>query len=291
VAGIAVGRQREILNTLLGWTMSQFDGKTVIVTGASSPIGIGAAAAHRFAAAGANVVLAARGAEGLEEVAASIGERAITCPTDVTNPAACERLVACALDRFGGLDVLVNNAGYNRRGPVADQEPEELAKIIAVNLVGPIILTRIALPALRVRRGAVVQVASIAGQIPLDGEATYSASKFGLRAFSFALRQELTNTGIRIAVVSPGPVNTGFLRDELDSVPDVVFANPMSTADEVAALVVASAADGRKERTIPFRTGLLARAAAALPLLRRLVEPLMARKGRAAKARFRDELA
>jgi short-subunit dehydrogenase len=269
-----------------------FADKTIIVTGASSPVGIGASVARQFARRGAQVVLAARGREGLERVASQVrdaGGKAQVVPTDLTDPDACERLVAETLDAHGGLDVLVNNAGFNRRGPVIDQDPRDLAQIIAVNLVAPILLTRIALPALRVRRGAIVQVGSIAGQVPLDDEAAYSASKHGLRAFSFALREELARTGVSVSVVSPGPVDTGFLRDDIDSVPDVVFANPMSSADEVAELVLACAADGRRERTIPVQTGVLARVAAAVPKLSRLVKPVMARKGRAKKARYRQQ--
>jgi short-subunit dehydrogenase len=272
----------------------RFIDKTAIVTGASSTQGIGAAVGRQLAAAGARVVLAARGREGLEEVAAQVraernGAEVLVVPTDLTDPGACERLVSETLDRFGRLDVLVNNAGFNKRGPVMTQDPEDLARIIAVNLTAPIVLTRIALPALRVRRGAVVQVASIAGQIPLDDEATYSASKFGLRAFSFALREELRDTGIGVSVVSPGPVDTGFIRKQLDEVPDIFFANPMSSADQVAALVLDCADDRPRERTIPAQTGVLARMAAALPAVRRMVKPAMERKGRLAKERFRNQ--
>ena len=106
-------------------------------------------------------------------------------------------------------DVLVNHAGFNARAEVEDMPWQELAAVIRVNLVAPVVLTRCALPQLRERCGGVVQVASIAGQIPLEGEATYSASKIGLRTFSFALREELEGTGVRVAVVSPGPVSTG----------------------------------------------------------------------------------
>ena len=267
----------------------RFSSQVAIVTGASTPLGIGAAAARRFAREGATVVVAARGEEGLAEVVAEIereGGRALAVPTDVTDVDAVENLVATTLDNFGRLDVLVNNAGYNRRGPLLDQDPRLLARIIHVNLVAPIVLTRIALPALRVRNGTVVQVASIAGQYPLDGAAVYSASKNGLRAFSFALREELRNTGVRITVVSPGPVDTGFIREQLDDVPDLVFSAPMSTADEIAELVVQSAADGKKERTHPLHTGVLARFGALVPPLRRLLTPMMEQKGREAKERF-----
>jgi short-subunit dehydrogenase len=269
----------------------RFSGKVVLITGASRPDGIGAAAAQRFADEGASVAITARGAAGLEAVAARIRERGGTArafPADLGDPAACEALLGAVVEALGGLDVLVNNAGANVRGAVEKQDPAALANIIQVNLVAPIVLTRLAIPRLRARGGgSVVQVASIAGQIPLDGEATYSASKHGLRAFSFALREELAGSGIHVAVVSPGPVETGFLLDEIDDVPDIVFGNPMSTADEVAALIVESAVDGRRERTIPVSTGVLARLGAALPPLRRAFVPSIERRGKAAKEAFR----
>lgn len=269
-----------------------FSSQVAVITGASSTSGIGAAVARKFARAGGSVVLAARGREGLERVASEIereGGRALVVPTDVTDIDAAEGLIAAALDEFGRIDLLVNNAGFNQRGPVLEQDPAQLARVIHVNLIAPIVLTTIALPALRIRRGAVVQVASIAGQFPLDGEAAYSASKHGLRAFSFALREELQGTGVRVAVVSPGPVDTGFLREELDSVPDLVFSAPMSTADEIAELVLRSAVDGQRERTHPVQTGVLARLGALVPSLRRVLVPVMERRGREAKRRFREQ--
>src|SRR5215468_8120327 len=210
----------------------RFTGKVVLITGASRTDGIGAAAAQRFADEGATVAITARSAAGLESVASRIQDRGgevRAFPADLSDPAACEALLRAVDEAFGGLDVLVNNAGANTRGDVEKQDPVALANIIQVNLVAPILLTRLALPRLRARGGgSVVQVASIAGQIPLDGEATYSASKHGLRAFSFALREELAGSKIHVAVVSPGPVETGFLLDEIDDVPDLVFANPTS---------------------------------------------------------------
>jgi short-subunit dehydrogenase len=169
----------------------------------------------------------------------------------VSDQARCAAIVDAVVRDLGGIDVLVNNAGANKRGPVERREPGELAQIVSVNLIAPIVLTRLALPHLRRRgRAAIVNVASIAGQVPLPEEATYSATKFGLRAFTFAVREELLGSGITVSAVSPGPVETGFILEELDEVPDLVFANPMSSADEIAAAVLDCAADGSVERTI-----------------------------------------
>ncbi len=267
----------------------RFSGKVVLITGASS--GIGAAAARQFAAEGAQVALVARTAAALERVADEIraaGGAARAFPADVKDPAACASLLQAVADGFGGIDVLVNNAGANKRGLVEQRDVKDLANIIEVNLIAPIVLTRLALPYLRKRgRGAIVNVASIAGQIAVPHEATYSASKFGLRAFTFALREELRGTPISVSAVSPGPVDTGFIMAEIDDVPDLVFANPMSTAEEVARQVLDCAADGRRERTIPASTGYLARVGSAFPALRRLLEPMLEKRGRVVKEQYR----
>ena len=223
----------------------RFSGKVIIITGASRPEGIGAAAAQRFADEGASVAITARGAAGLEALAARIrdrGGKARAFPADLSNPAACEAMLRSVDEAFGGLDVLVNNAGANARGNVETQDPTALANIIQVNLVAPIILTRLAIPRLRARGGgSIVQVASIAGQIPLDGEATYSASKHGLRAFSFALREELAGSPIHVAVVSPGPVETDMTAALGDKrIAELTAAVPlgrMASPDEIAGVV------------------------------------------------------
>jgi short-subunit dehydrogenase len=269
----------------------RFADRVVIVTGASSPIGIGAAAAQQFAEEGASVALVARGEGGLRDVARRIEARSgkvRAFPADLRDRKACDRVLQQTADAFGGIDVLVNNAGVNFRGPVEARDAEELASIVSVNLIVPILMTRLVLPYLRARGGgSIVQVASIAGQFPLPDEATYSASKYGLRGFSFALREELRDSSIRVSVVSPGPVDTGFLRENLDSVPNLVFANPMSSPEAVAQQVLECAADGRRERTIPVQTGWLARAGAAAPGLRRMLMPVLERRGKSAKEAFR----
>jgi short-subunit dehydrogenase len=217
------------------------------------------------------------------------GGKAQAFPTDVGDIGACERLLQNVTEQLGGFDVLVNNAGANRRGPVEKHAAKELATIVAVNLAAPVVLTRLALPYLRKRGGgAIVNVASIAGQIPVPHEAVYSATKFGLRAFTFALREELEGSNITVSAVSPGPVDTGFIMSELDDVPDLVFANPMSTADDVARLVLDCAADGARERTIPVMTGYMARLGNALPALRRILVPLLSKRGAVVKEKYRE---
>lgn len=271
----------------------RFAGKIAIVTGAST--GIGAAAARMFANEGAAVALTARSVAALERLADEIavaGGRALAVPTDVGHVKAAERLVAHVAETLGGIDILVNNAGTNKRGPIERYSADELAGVVQVNLTAPIVLTRLVLPYMRARGGgAVVNVASIAGRIPVGMEAVYSATKFGLRAFTFALTEELEGAGITVSAVSPGPVDTGFIMENLDDVPDIVFAQPMSTAEDIAKLILDCAADGTAERVIPQVTGYLATAGYLFPGFRKLMTPLMERRGKQVKETYRKRLA
>jgi len=267
--------------------MRRFEGKTVIVTGASS--GIGESCARKFVAEGAQVVLAARGAESLQRLTDELGANsAHPVPTDIADMDSCRRLLEKAKSRFGRIDILVNNAGSNSRGPLQDVPVEDMLQILHVNLRGPLLLTRLVLPDMLAQgSGSIVGVASLAGRIPLEDEATYSATKFGLRAFSFALADELENTNVRVSVVSPGPVDTGFIMDALDEMPDIVFSQPMSTPDEIADLVLQSAADGKRERVKPALGARLATLGYLLPGMRRALKPRLEAKGRKEKAKYR----
>jgi short-subunit dehydrogenase len=268
--------------------MSRFQGKTVVITGASS--GIGEACARKFVQEGANVVLAARSKEPLDKLASELGSSvAHAVPTDISDVGACKKLLQEAVSRFGRIDVLVNNAAHNFRGAFEDLPMEDILQILHVNLRAPMVLTRLALPTMRSQgAGNVVNVASLAGRFPLDDEATYSATKFALRIFSFAVAEELRDTGIRISVVSPGPVDTGFITDPsvIESVPPLVFSQPMSTAEEIADLVLDSADDGARERTKPAFSGKLATLGYLLPALRRVLLPAMERKGAREKKKY-----
>jgi short-subunit dehydrogenase len=270
--------------------VKRFADRTIVITGASA--GIGEAAARRFAAEGGRVVLAARGRAGLDRLAGEIreaGGTALAVPTDVAELRSSQALIERAVEAYGGIDVLVNNAGAQARGPIDNHSAEDLTRVVTVNLSAPIALSRLALPYLRKSPApAIVNVASLAGRVPLAHEAVYSATKFGLRAFSFSLAEELAEAGIKVAVVSPGPVDTGFLMDELETVPDLVLSQPLSTADEIGALVVESAADGRRERLPSRMSGYLTTLAYLFPSLRRALLPMMERRGRRAKQRYRE---
>ncbi len=267
-----------------------FNDRTVIITGASA--GIGLACARRFADLGANLVVVARGKADLDKTVAELARKGPVTAVqgDVADAAVQDRIVATAIATYGAIHVLVNNAGMNTRGAVEDVAVEDLGKLIDVNLRAPITLTRRVLPHLRTAgRGAIVNVASLAGRVPLAHEAVYSATKFGLRTFSAALADELRGTGITVSAVSPGPVDTQFIMADLDQVPDIVLSQPIVTADQVAALVVACAMDGRVERATPRLSGALATFGYVVPGVRRILRPLLDAAGRRRKAQLRRD--
>jgi short-subunit dehydrogenase len=270
-------------------TSRAFNDRTVVITGASA--GIGLASARKFAEAGANVVLVARGATELERARAEIARLGpvLAIAADVAAPDAPERILGGALAQFGALHVLVNNAGRHTRGPFPDQRDDDIAATIDVNLRAPMLLTRRALPHLIASgRGAVVNVASLAGVVPTAGSVVYSATKFGLRGFSMALADELRGSGVTVSCVSPGPVDTEFIMAELDTVTDLTMSQPLVTADDVAALVIACAIDGKLERATPRMSGVLATAGYLAPALRNMLRPMMERRGRRNKQKLRE---
>lgn len=185
----------------------------MLISGASS--GIGAAAARLCAQAGYRVVLAARRVERLEALAAEIqaaGGEALVVPADVTALDDIERLVQTALDAYGQIDVLLNNAGVGRMNWLEELQPhQEIEKQLQVNLNGVIWLTRAVLPHMIARRsGHIIQMASVASWIATPTYSVYAASKFGLRGFSNALRRELSPYGIQVSSIYPGGVETEF---------------------------------------------------------------------------------
>jgi clavulanate-9-aldehyde reductase len=191
-------------------------GQVVAITGASS--GIGEATALAAAQAGAAVALAARRTERIEALARRIedgGGRAIAVPTDVSDEAQARAFVARTIDELGQLDALVNNAGVMLLGPVAGASTDEWRRMIDANVYGVIYCTHAAIDHLIQRgRGHVVTVGSVAGVRASAGSAVYNLTKFGVNAFSEALRQEVAEHNVRVTVVNPGAVSTE-LREHL----------------------------------------------------------------------------
>jgi len=180
-----------------------------IVTGGSK--GIGLAIAHALLAAGGQVAISGRDDAALTQAAQALGAGALAVRADVRDPADAERLVAETVRRFGGLDVLVNNAGVGRFANVADMSVEDWRLIVDTNLSGVFYCTRAALPELRRRGGGyIVNISSLAGKNAFAGGAAYCASKAGLDQFSEALMQEVRHDNIRVSYVMPGSVATGF---------------------------------------------------------------------------------
>ena len=261
-----------------------FKDKTVIVTGGSE--GVGRAAARLFAEAGANLMLVARSRKNLEAVAAELRDktRVAIFPMDVSDADTCVDLVKKALFEFGRIDVLVNNAGFHARGDVESVTADELARTIDVNLRAPIVLTRLVLPHIReAGGGAIINVASLAGRTPVPGSAAYSASKFGLRAFAFSLAEEIRDSGIKLAVVSPGPIATQFILDDIDKTSDLTFSQPMSSAEEVAQVILDLCGNNQREQAIPAMSGLLTTISYLMPWLGRALRPALERKGNRVK--------
>ncbi len=261
-----------------------FEDKTVIITGGSE--GVGRETARKFADVGANLMLVARSKKNLDAVAEELRgkTRVEVFAMDVSDAEACANLFKKTEFEFGHIDILVNNAGYTARGLVEAITANDLGRIIDVNLRAPIMLSRLVLPHLRdAGGGAIINVASLAGRTPVPGSAAYSASKFGLRAFTFALAEELRGSGIKVAAVSPGAIDTGFITSDIDSVSNLTLSQPISTAAEVAQAILDLCGNQRREQSIPAMSGVLTTLVYLMPWLGRAMRPLLERKGRRLK--------
>jgi short-subunit dehydrogenase len=195
----------------------EFDGQRVLVTGASS--GIGAGLAEEFARRGAVVGICARRADRLDETLGRLREHSPESRrwvTDLSDPAAVDKLAADALDELGGIDVLVNNAGIPKRRHVTKLDAETVEAVMNINFLSPARLTLALLPHMVERgTGQIVNVSSVAATLSSPGESAYDASKAALTAFSESMAVDLWQTGVKVLVVYPGLVDT-----ELFSLPD-----------------------------------------------------------------------
>ena len=269
-----------------------FSGKTVIITGASA--GVGAACARAFAAHNANLVLVARGRAGLNAIAKELRQQTevLTVAMDVADTGQCLKLLNKAEAKFGSVDVLINNAGMHCRGDLSTVGPSDVAAMVDINLRAPMVLSCAAIPFLqRAGSGAIVMVGSLAGRAPLQGAVTYSGTKAGLRAFAYGLADELRDANIHVGVVSPGPIDTGFIMDEIDQVEDIVFSQPMSSATAVAEAVLDIAAGKQIEISMPAFSGKLTTLSYLFPSLRRGLRSKLYEIGRKNKDKYRNRAA
>jgi clavulanate-9-aldehyde reducatase len=183
------------------------DGRKIAITGASS--GIGEATAEKLANEGAAVALGARRKDRIDAIAERIGDSAHAFEVDVSDEGASRGFIESAAEEMGGLDGLVNNAGLMLLGPVQGADIDEWRRMIHVNLLGLLYCTQAALPIMREAGGGyIVNVSSVAGRSANAGSAVYNLTKFGVTAFSEALRQEALHSNIRVSVVEPGFVAT-----------------------------------------------------------------------------------
>ena len=217
-------------------------GKAAIVTGASS--GIGAATARLLAKEGCNVVLAARREDRLNALAAELGEGTLAAPADVTDPAACAALVTRTVERFGSLDVLINNAGLGLYGSIAEGNPEDWRKMFDVNVLGVLYTTRAAVrQMLRQGSGDVVFISSLAGRrVPRADGTVYAATKHAVNAIADGLRMDVHEKGVRVINVEPGLVRTEFPESSYPSAEEYYAQReytPLEAEDVAAAVVYA----------------------------------------------------
>jgi short-subunit dehydrogenase len=218
-------------------------GATAIVTGASS--GIGRETALEFARHGANVVLAARREDSLRALADEVrryGVDALVVPADVARRENIERVVQAALDTFGRIDVLVNNAGFGFSGTIEETSERDMRELMDVNYMGAFLATKAVLPHMRARRsGHIVNVSSVVGKMSFPFHGAYSATKFALIAMTESLRGELAGSGVTATVVLPASTRTEFFdvqrtNDGHVSAP----TGPQQDADQVARAIVRS---------------------------------------------------
>jgi short-subunit dehydrogenase len=206
-------------------------GRRVVLTGASG--GIGNAIARALHGAGASLLLSGRRADALDGLAAALGSRVETIPADLANPADLEALI----ERAGDVDVLVANAGLPASGWLDSFSPEEIDRALEVNLRAPIQLSRALVPKM-VERGSghLVFISSMSGKVPSMGGTVYSATKYGLRGFAAALRDELHGKGVGVTTVFPGFISdAGMFADAGVKLPAGVA---MRSPDQVAAAVI-----------------------------------------------------
>lgn len=243
-------------------------GVKTILTGAGG--GIGAETARALAAQGAVIALLGRNRAVLDEVSSSInsaGGSSLVIEADLLDAAQRDAAVDHAVKELGGVDLLINNAGQQSFRPFAEEDPAVLERIIRLNTITPMLITRRLLPQMLERdHGRIVNIGSTFGSIAFAWFAAYSASKFGLRGFTEALRRELADTNIGVTYVAPRAVKTKLNSSAVYQMAQEVKMN-MDEPDWVAARIVDGIVSGKKELYLGFPESIFVRINALFPRL------------------------
>jgi short-subunit dehydrogenase len=261
-------------------------GSRILITGASQ--GIGKALALAAVKRGGKVLAIARSADLLQQLAGQVhgGGTLEEIQGDITSPDDRQRIIQAAQDCFGGLDVLVNNAGIGATGHFVDADADRLRKIFEVNFFGLTEMTRVCLPLLKLgNRPAIVNISSIAGRRGIPARSEYSASKFAVEGFSEAIRAELAKDGIDVIVVCPGLTQTNFSQNMIEQKALVKFDHLRGmTSEQVADATLRAIERGSMQVTLTLKGKLLVFVSRFFP---RLADRIAARKVRSL---FKEEI-
>ncbi len=250
-----------------------FTDKVVIITGASS--GIGLACAREFIALGSKVIIASRNQEKLNEISSEfkyIGKSCLAIKTDVTIEEDCKRLVDETIEEFGKLDILVNNAGISMRALFEDVKMDVLKKVMDVNFWGTVYCTKYALPHIQKSKGTIVGISSIAGFHGLPGRSAYSASKSAMMGFLESVRIENMKKGVQVLILAAGFTSSNIRRNALDANGNPQYETPrteekLTTPEKVAKNVVRSIRKNKRNRIMTTEGQLMVFFQRIIPVL------------------------
>jgi short-subunit dehydrogenase len=235
--------------------------KVVVITGASS--GIGKALAEKYAQEGWNLVLAARREVRLKELQEKLkSTEVLAVKTDVSIETDCENLIAKAIEKFGKIDVLINNAGISMRALFHQTGLDVIRKVMDVNFWGTVYCTRFAIPWLLKSKGSLVGVISVGGYIGLPGRSGYSASKYAVRGFLQTIRVENLKTGLHVLMVAPGFTTSEIRKSALNANGHQQGETPrnenkMMSAEECAVHIFKAVQKRKRELILTFAEGKL----------------------------------
>jgi short-subunit dehydrogenase len=263
---------------------SSLSGKVAVVTGAS--MGIGEAIARRLVQHGTTVVLTSRDQARVQAACNAIGipDRTLAVPCDVRNAAEMRKLARDVSQRFGKLDIWVNNAGYGLRDTVSAMDPDAMRELFETNLFGALYgMQAAAAIMLEQGNGVIVNISSVAGHIPLPNGGAYSASKFAMNALGKAARMELADRGVHVLTVCPGYIDTEFGRNRVRGREAVDLREKPAgvTADVVAEATLRGILRRKRELVVPGHYRLFIKAYQLLPGIMESVLIGMARKAQA----------